>query len=312
MYLMEVPRPTYYERKLAFRLAANNIPYKSQPIIWYTRANYYTPDFVVGHKLIVEVDGKIHSMKFRMTPDRIRQRALKNLGYYVMRVKNDKIRSNVKTVVKEIIERYYQTVELQGSRPKVEIVKHDTYDSIPEYVQDNISQWAIAFNHMLKEESWTVDYFKDHLQDYDSILVQNQSALERFMLLLLGLNLKINEDGVLDFEHSAHVFGKGIYIIREIFGAQGETAGIHLKNMFNVSAPGFFKNLVFFGGPNINPGIVSIDNLDLLKAHISEFNKHFSTYQVSVEESEVRDECLYAFNNTEANSRLQWITEWIV
>ena len=57
---------------------------------------------------------------------------------------------------------------------------------------------------------------------------------------------------------------------------------------------------------------MSIDNLDLLKAHISEFNKHFSTYQVSVEESEVRDECLYSFNNTEANSRFQWITEWIV
>ncbi|HJR85884.1 MAG TPA: DUF559 domain-containing protein [Nitrososphaeraceae archaeon] len=309
---MEVPRPTFYERKLGFRLAANNIPFKSQPIIWYTRANYYTPDFVIGHKLIVEVDGKIHLMKFRMTPDRIRQRALKNLGYYVMRVKNEMIRSNVKTVVNEIIERYYQTVELQGSSPKVEIVKHDTYDSIPEYVQDNISQWAIAFNQTLKEESWTADYFKLHLPDYDSILVQNQSALERFMLLLLGLNLKINGDGVLDFEHSAYVFGKGIYIIREIFGEQGETAGIHLKNMFNVSAPGFFKNLLFFGGPNINPGIVSIDNLDLLKAQISKFNKHFSTYQVSVEESEVRDECLYAFNNMQANSRFKWITEWIV
>lgn len=312
MYLMEVPKPTFYERKLAFRLAANNIPYKSQPLIWYTRANYYTPDFVVGHKLIVEVDGKIHSMKFRMTPDRIRQRALKNLGYYVMRVKNDRIRSSVKTVVKEIIERYYQTVEFQGSSPKVEIVKHDTYDSIPEYVQDNISQWAIAFNQSLKEESWTADYFKLHLPDYDSILVRNQSALERFMLLILGLNLKISENGILDFEHSANVFGKGIYIIREIFGEQGETAGIHLKNMFNVSAPGFFKNLVFFGGPNINPGIVSIDNLNLLKAYISEFNKHFSTYQVSVEESEVRDECLYAFNNLERNSRFKWITEWIV
>ena len=81
---MEVPKPTAYERKLASRLAAEKIPHKSQPVIWYTRANYYTPDFVIGKNLIVEVDGKIHSMKFRMTPDRIRQRALKNLGYYVM------------------------------------------------------------------------------------------------------------------------------------------------------------------------------------------------------------------------------------
>ena len=140
--------------------------------------------------------------------------------------------------------------------------------------------------------------------------MQNQSALERFMLLLLGLNLKTGNDGILDFEHSAEVFGKGIQIIREIFGEQGETAGIHLKNMFNVSAPGFFKNLVFFGGPNINPGIVSINNLNLLKSHINEFNRHCSSFQVRVEESEVRDECLYAFNNTETNAKFQWIREW--
>ena len=33
---------------------------------------------------------------------------------------------------------------------------------------------------------------------------------------------------------------------------------IHIKNMFNASAPGFFKNLIFKGGPNDNGGIVSI------------------------------------------------------
>lgn len=307
---MEFPRPTFYERKLASRLTANNIPYKSQPVIWYTRANYYTPDFVIGQKLIVEVDGKIHSMKHRMTPDRIRQRALKNLGYYVIRVSNDTIRINVKTVVKEIIHQFYETVDLQESNPKVEIVRHDTYDSIPKYVQDKISQWAIEFNRSLKEELWTADYFRLHLPEYDSVLVRNQSALERFMLLLLGLNLKTGDYGALDFKYSAQVFGKGIEIIREIFGEQGATASIHLKNMFNVSAPGFFKNLVFYGGPNINPGIVSVNNLDLLKRQISEFNRHFSSYQVSVEEDEVRDECLYAFNNIETNVNFQWIAEW--
>lgn len=307
---MEFPRPTFYERKLASILAANNIPYKSQPVIWYTRANYYTPDFVIGQKLIVEVDGKIHSMKHRMTPDRIRQRALKNLGYYVMRVSNDTIRIDVKTVVKEIIQQFYETVDLQESNPKVEIVKHDTYDSIPKYVQDKMSQWAVEFNRSLKEELWTADWFKLHLPDYDSILVQNQSALERFMLLLLGLNLKTDDDGALDFEYSAQVFGNGIEIIREIFGEQGATASIHLKNMFNVSAPGFFKNLVFYGGPNINPGIVSVNNLNLFKRKISEFNRHFSSYQVSVAEDDVRDECLYAFKKLETTANFQWIAEW--
>jgi hypothetical protein len=70
-----------------------------------------------------------------MTPDRIRQRALKNLGYYVMRVRNDRIRRDTESVVKEIIQQYYETIDLQKSNPKVEIVKHDTYDSIPDYVR---------------------------------------------------------------------------------------------------------------------------------------------------------------------------------
>jgi very-short-patch-repair endonuclease len=307
---MEVPKPTLYEKKLAHALATKNIPYKSQPIIWYTRANYYTPDFVIGQKLIVEVDGKIHHMKFRMTPDRIRQRALKNLGYYIFRVKNDRVRKNAKGVTDEIIQRYYETIDSEDVNPKIEIVKHDTYDSVPRYIQDKISQWAVAFNQTLKEDSWNAEYFKIHLPAYDSILVENQSALERFMLLLLGLNIKLGSDGFVDFHHSAEVFGMGINVVKNIFGEQGEMAGIHLKNMFNVSAPGFFKNLVYFGGPNIKPGIVSIDNLAMLKAHINCFNKYFSEYQVNVEESEVKDECLYAFNNMKTDRRFQWMAEW--
>ena len=310
---MKRPEPTLYERKLGFRLASKNIPYKSGPVIWFTRSNFYTPDFVIGQKLIVEVDGKIHALKARKTPDRIRQRALENLGYFVMRIRNDRIRREVEVVVEEIIQRYYETVDLQKGRPKIEIVKPASYDSIPKYIQDNILQWSIAFSQSLKEESWTASYFKLHLPYYDSILVVNQSALERFMLLLLGLNLKTSEDGSLDFENSAEVFGKSILIVRKIFGEQGETAGIHLKNMFNVSAPGFFKNLVFFGGPKINQGIVSINNLNSLKAHIIAFNRHFSRYQVSVEEAEVKEECLYTFNNMKGpNSSFRWITEWSI
>jgi very-short-patch-repair endonuclease len=308
---MELPKPTYYERKLASRLASKNIPYKSQSAIWYTRADYYTPDFVIGQKLIVEVDGKVHALKSRIKPDRIRQRALINLGYYVMRIRNEQIQRHAEAVVEEIIQRYYEIADLQNTQRKIEIVKSDTYDSIPRYVQENISKWAIAFNQSLKKESWTANYFKLNLPDYDSILVTNQSALEKFMLLLLGLNLKTHENGNLDFEDSAEVFGKSIVIVRNIFGDQGETAGIHLKNMFKVTAPLFFKNLVFFGGPNINPGIVSISNLNSLKAHIIDFNRHYSRYQVSVEEAEVKEECLYAFNNMEgSNSALLWLTEW--
>lgn len=309
---MKLPHPTFYERKIASKLASKNIPYKSQFAIWYTRANYYTPDLVIGQRLIVEVDGKVHSLKSIITHDRIRQRALNNLGYFVMRIRNDLIRKNADSVVEEIIQRYYEIADLQISRQKIEIVKSDTYDSVPRYVQENISKWAIEFNKSLNDESWTLDYFKVNLPQYNSILVVNQSALEQFMLLLLGLNLKIREDGILDFKHASEIFGKSIQVVHDIFGEQGESAGIHLKNMLNVTAPGFFKNLVFFGGPNIHPGIVSISSLESLKVHILDFNKYFSEFQVKVEGAEVRDECLYAFNNIEPNTRFQWISRWKV
>ncbi|HKQ20569.1 MAG TPA: hypothetical protein VJS91_00890 [Nitrososphaeraceae archaeon] len=68
----------------------------------------------------------------------------------------------------------------------------------------------------------TADYFRLHLPDYDSILVQNQSALERFMLLLLGLNLKTGDDSTLDIEYSAQVFGKGIEIIGRFLASRAQ------------------------------------------------------------------------------------------
>jgi hypothetical protein len=308
---MKIPEPTRYEKRLGDRLSSRNIPYKSGPAVWFTRADYYTPDLVVGKRLIVEVDGSIHDLEARKTPDRIRHRALENLGYYIIRVRNERIRRDVDAVVEEIIQRYYETVDNEKARPKIEIVKPDGYDSIPKYIHDNISQWSISFNQLLNEESWTTNYFKIHLTGYDSILVTNQSALERFMLLLLGLNLKSSEEGILDFERPAKLFGKSILIVQEVFGGQGESAGIHFKNMFNVSAPGFFKNLVFFGGPKINQGIVSITNLHSLKAHIYAFNKHFLRYGVAVEEAEVKEECLYALKKIEGlNPSFQWILEW--
>jgi very-short-patch-repair endonuclease len=42
-------------------------------------------------RLIVEVDGNIHDANFKKTPDRIRQRALENMSFYVLRFKNEKI-----------------------------------------------------------------------------------------------------------------------------------------------------------------------------------------------------------------------------
>ena len=61
--------------------------------------------------------------------------------------------------------------------------------------------------------------------------------------------------------------------------------------MFNETSPGFFKNLIFRGGPNINPGIVSITNKDSLNYHIDNFNKNFTELGITVEYSDIIQEC---------------------
>jgi len=66
--------------------------------------------------------------------------------------------------------------------------------------------------------------------------------MEKFILLLLGLNLHKREDGSLDFEYSLNFLKKSIEILRGLFGEEeGNMAAIHLKNMYNLSAPGFLR-----------------------------------------------------------------------
>jgi hypothetical protein len=49
---------TYSERKLRFILSSKRVAFKDSQIIWYTGCDRYTPDLLVGKRLIVEVDGK--------------------------------------------------------------------------------------------------------------------------------------------------------------------------------------------------------------------------------------------------------------
>jgi very-short-patch-repair endonuclease len=56
---------------------------------------------LIGKKLIVEVDGKVHDKDFQKTPDRIRQRALEKMGYDVLRVKNEEFKIRLMLLQKE-------------------------------------------------------------------------------------------------------------------------------------------------------------------------------------------------------------------
>jgi hypothetical protein len=166
------------------------------------------------------------------------------------------------------------------------------YDPIPKEVNFNLQLWAVSFNKELNNGVWSVDYFKKSLACLHPKLLTNQCAMEKFILLLLGLNLHKREDGSLDFEYSLNFLKKSIEILRGLFGEEeGNMAAIHLKNMYNLSAPGFFKNPIFNGGPNINPGIISIKDEATLNCHIDDFNQSFSSMGITVERREIKSEC---------------------
>jgi very-short-patch-repair endonuclease len=309
-----IPTPTIYELKLRSLLRAKKLPFKDQ-VIWYTSCNYFTPDLLVGEKLIIEVDGKIHDQDFHKTSDRIRHRALKNMGYEVMRVRNERIQRNPNSVVEEIVQKYYELADITEKIGKiVKLQNPSRYEPIPREVAVMLPAWAVSFNKVLSEERWSVEFFRDSLKQFHPKLITNQCAMEHFILLLLGLNLFKSKNGTLDFKPSLKFLKRSTEILRGLFGDEGDAAAIHLKNMYNISAPGFFKNLIFKGGPNINPGIISIRDRDSLDYHINNFNRNLSEYGITVESSEIKEECYAYIEKLDENhlSTFSWVREWVL
>jgi very-short-patch-repair endonuclease len=331
------PPPTYSERKLRSILCLKKVPFKDSQIIWYTACDRYTPDLLIGKKLIVEVDGKVHDKDFQKTPDRIRQRALENMGYNVLRVKNEEIQNTPDFVAERITQKYIEVIEEEdssgnGTRTKsikiTELEKPLHYEPIPrEITNDKLRLWALSFNQGLttnKESPWPVDYYKQSLTQLHPKLVTNQCAMERFILLLVGLNLHKKDDGNLDFEYTLSFLKKCIEILRELFSREASMVDVHIKNMYNISAPGFFKNLIFNGGPNINPGIVSIENEDSLNYHIDAFNTIFSELGITIGRQDIKSECAATLaklskkdgyhdgtNNSNDLSKYKWLIDWM-
>ncbi len=323
------PTSTRYENLLSSALDkfAFNIKYIRNSEVWLSACIWYTPDFIIGHRLIVEVDGGIHEFEYRKTPDRIRQRALQNMGYYVYRVKNEEIKNSPRYIAEKIIELYYKVLEREkesgssNKKPKIQKINKPNYKSLPDDLQQLITPLAIAFNSRLRSSgNWTTCYFKDTLSNYDQRLVTNQCAMERLILQLLGLNLRKRDDGTIDFEYHSMLFSKAMEIISDLFGSK--ISSTHLQNSFNITAPNFIKNLVFEGGPKINPRIVSIDDSTNLDSHIENFNLNFSKLGITVEKFDVMIECTKELEkkmkrdyddqsmNNKRKFDYQWLVKW--
>ena len=92
-YPYKRPEATIYEDMLASaldKLTFRIINYIRNPEIWISACIWYTPDFIIGKRLIIEVDGGIHGFEYRQTPDRIRQRALENMDIVFIESKMNK------------------------------------------------------------------------------------------------------------------------------------------------------------------------------------------------------------------------------
>jgi very-short-patch-repair endonuclease len=322
------PIPTRYENLLSAALNkfAPNVKYIRNSEVWLSACIWYTPDFIIGHRLIVEVDGGVHEFEYRKTPDRIRQRALENMGYYVYRIKNEEIKNSPRYITEKIIELYYKVLERENEsvnsnkKPKIQKIIRPDYKSLPDDLQQLITPWAIAFNSQLRSSgNWTTSYFKDTLSNYDQRLVTNQCAVERLILQLLGLNLRKRADDTIDFEHHSMLFKKAMEIISDIF--RSNISSTYLQNSFNITAPNFIKNLVFEGGPKINPRIVSITDSTNLEYHIENFNQNFSKLGVTVERFDVMVECIkelekkkkkYYDDNQDMDNKMKFDYQWLI
>ena len=126
---------------------------------------WYTPDFIIGNRLIVEVDGGIHDLDYRKTPDRIRQRALKNMGYSVYRVRNKEVESSPFDVAGRIVDSYYQIMEFEGEEkihaPKIKkIYNASRHGLLPEELGRLIPAWTVTLNSKLTFENWTAIVYR--------------------------------------------------------------------------------------------------------------------------------------------------------
>jgi hypothetical protein len=65
------------------------------------------------------------------------------------------------------------------------------------------------------------------------------------------------------------------------------------------------------GGPNINPGIVSIENEDSLNYHVDSFNTIFSAMWIIVGRQDIKSECAATLAKLSKKDGYQWLIEWM-
>ena len=96
-------RPTEAETLLWNYLKGNQlgVKFRRQHVI-----NDYIADFAcLSHKLVIELDGSVHSSQEQQEHDLLKDKCLSEMGYFVMRFTNRKLFSDIDGVL-DIISKY--------------------------------------------------------------------------------------------------------------------------------------------------------------------------------------------------------------
>ena len=132
--------------------------------------------------------------------------------------------------------------------------------------------------------------------------------MQSIILNLIGHYLKKNKDNLPDFEEHARLFEKGLNLMIEMFG---ENVSLYFRNIYLITMPNFFKNLVFLGGPWVKKYYFEIPDGNAFDLCINEFNEHFQKFGISVSKDDIREECIEKMNRLESEvARCKWLREW--
>ena len=284
-----IAEPTEIELKIARRLFAEGINFLLGPEIWYSSCTYYTPDFLIEDKFVVEIDGQHHyTDPHQVLMDRIRQRAIENSGYPVYRFTNKEVNKSLDTTINQILSLVHTTkVTTNHSKIiEVDIPKEQRISSLPISILIKCAHELYKRTH---DDGWTTSVFKDVFSEFS--FTSNRCAIQLTMMMLLGLNFRASDDGTADFQNYARLFEKATFILQEFFG---DIAIVELKNEFNMSATNFLKNLVCYGKPKRLPKrVIYIKNNDDIQNLVKSFNTNFLKFGIQVSEEDLKIECLH-------------------
>ena len=114
------------------------INYKSQYIIKYNNNISYIADFIINENTIIEVDGYIHNIQKVIENDIVRQNRIEELGYKVLRIKNEnvsylslyKLLNENNLIPQGSIKSYSTKKEIKKNNRKIEKINKTKYKKI--------------------------------------------------------------------------------------------------------------------------------------------------------------------------------------